>query len=730
MQAFGFDRFSGSLMKPPPLPLHLVPSLAEGVPTDCVNRLFGSLSSGCYYLNSQLYDPADPGSGVELSGTLRLEVEPTGLIGSGDLYIASHTWRPSPAMGIPIFPREDYRYYLRVEQVRLTSKSDVVMTLGAYVFESRSWWLRVATWEARVRHLTGPPVFPRPGNYYRGELMDTSGNAVGTMQFGWVSPMFRRASIEVAATEGVPLPPLRLPDHDSGPEISWEAIFREVGWELRLVTNSDKVEGGALDQDVVILDEVRQQGEPDRLLDGKIWMAAELHYEFGIRRPEEDLKNLLDREWRYYILCISRLSARRKRGLMFDQGFDGGNQLPREGAAVAAAFEFSGEEWGCLAGSMLYDHPDLFLRTAIHEVGHAMGLTHQGEATGHFGFMTTLDAIRSMMESRGLVGKSGDGGGIDLSHQALKEALCWKFAPQDALRLRHYPDYTVRPGGQPYNPQLELTPYAPVSKPTRSSAQQEKRLSLFVTPHPESQVLPLGAPARIELVLQSTLDEAVEASSLRLSEGFLVVTVQDPSRVKRRVQPLIHVVEGEETTQHIPAQGRLRHSLTLLRGDQGFLFPSPGQYHVMVHWGGLGGDQVSLAASTTLLVRDTEDSDGSVVEQLMSNPEVLNILALGGKRYRGHEAEAVLGRALSIERLAPHYRFIMLKHRFLLGDNLETAAQILGVDQGMIMTWAEIERIKLWAEKNPQILQFLQSRIHHQEGAIEEQLKRVLYGVA
>ena len=724
---FEFDQFSKSLTLPPSLPQYLMPKRADGTNMSCGSEWLSGFRSGCYYLTCMLYDPAEPGPGVELLGSLRMEVAPAGLIASGDLYVANQSWRPSPSMGIPVFPRRDYRYYLRVEQIVVASGDEFTITLGAYAFEKRSWWLRVATWEACVRRLSGPPDYPSPCDYFAGELLDVYGSTMGSMQMGWVSQMFRRGSLEIATTDGVPKPQPRLPGSKPGQELSWESLFAEVGWELRVLEQGHEEGAARQEEEGEGSNGGGDEGDLDELLDSKIWTTAELHYEFGLRRSPEYLDGLLDRDWRYYLLCVSRLSASRKRGVMFDHGFNGGNRIPREGAAIAAAFEFQSEAWGDLVGSMLYKHPELYFRTAVHEIGHTMGLTHQNPAAGHFGFMTTLDTLQALMAQRGLSNRTSDQGGVRFEHE-LKEALCWSFAPQDGLRLRHYPDYVVRPGGQPFNPvgyRLGPSPYAPVADPMTSRPKAEKGIFLLMEPHPDSRILPLGAPARLELVLSNTLDKAVKVSSLRLSEGFLTVTVRDSGGVERRVQPLIHVIDGEETVEDLPAGGQRAHSLTLLRGDQEYLFPSPGQYHVTVLWNGKADGKAVPAATSTLLVRDSGDRDGDVVAQLISNPDILDILAIGGRKYVDSTAEEILEAALEIEALAPHYRYIVLKHRLLLGADFKSSIKDLGVEKGIVMTRAEIRRLDTWRAKGPKIPRVLSDGLDKQQSMIARQLERV-----
>jgi hypothetical protein len=84
---------------------------------------FRSLRQGCYLLR---YTPTQlnlPQTTLHYDGTLRVERNGVSTTASGDLYrhlVRILPWpfpRPSelsPAAGIPIFPRSEYRYYVRV----------------------------------------------------------------------------------------------------------------------------------------------------------------------------------------------------------------------------------------------------------------------------------------------------------------------------------------------------------------------------------------------------------------------------------------------------------------------------------------------------------------------------------------------------------------------------------------------------------------------------------------
>ncbi|MGW4324987.1 hypothetical protein ACWEKR_03750 [Nocardia sp. NPDC004573] len=81
------------------------------------------LRAGCYLLRYTPTPHATVGLPVHYDGTLRVERDEVNTIASGDLYLHQPQLtplpprEPDPALGVPIFPIADYRYYVRVTQI-------------------------------------------------------------------------------------------------------------------------------------------------------------------------------------------------------------------------------------------------------------------------------------------------------------------------------------------------------------------------------------------------------------------------------------------------------------------------------------------------------------------------------------------------------------------------------------------------------------------------------------
>ncbi len=368
------------------------------------------LTDGCYFLAFGLADTAN------VLGTLRVESRQGRQVVSGDLYHFEPGTNDKPigeipprGDGIPIFPIADYRHYMRVTKIE-PADSGFVLTFESYLFlpnvhkaldgGDTAPWRFEATYVARMMPAEAPVGFPLPGMFFVGEVStpdepSVAGRMIGKMQIGWLSPVLRRAVIEIDRVAKSECP------EDNGAGVGWKSIFDPIGWDVTTVVGSETVE---------------RRGSP-------AWTVEEGHAAMLAYRDKSDL----DAEWRYHILVVQQIAfSGGERGAMYDRtGFNG---VPREGLMLASHYVFPANEprWGALRGARAGETVTFF-RTAVHEMGHAMGLDH----SPGFGFMRPTDGI------------AGDA----TAGNPFPGNIVWAFSPDDAHRLRHLPDIIVRPGG-------------------------------------------------------------------------------------------------------------------------------------------------------------------------------------------------------------------------------------------------------------------------------------------
>ncbi len=340
------------------------------------------------------------------------------MLASGDLYAFDPNADTAPigeisppGEGIPIFPIAAYTFYLRVTKIEaaesgfdLTFEAHrysplIVTRLDGIPYER---WTLERSYTAQFRPAKAPQGYPEPTRFFVATL-DLPDMLPIQMQMGWVSPLLRKAVIEIdcVADTHAPL--------DNGAGVSWQSVFRSFGWDVTAVDS---------DHDIT-----KTSGNP-------VWQPADAEAAMQAHRDNSNL----DAEWRYYVLIASLVFAPAEGGA---DGFM--YHAKREALYVASQFKLPDRaEYGTLRGQRL-DATIAFLRTVMHETGHALGLGHN--ASG-FHFMRPTPEI-------------ADGSTAD---KPFPTNIDWTFDPEDENRLRHWPDIAVRPGGAPVGFGADLLP--------------------------------------------------------------------------------------------------------------------------------------------------------------------------------------------------------------------------------------------------------------------------------
>jgi hypothetical protein len=570
---------------------------------------------------------------VAYDGTIRVESHGATRTASGDLYqrpvLIIPGWPfptprppftimlngPDPSKGIPIQSRNKYRYYLRVTKILEFLTFDNSFELGLEMWKytpapnNTAIWTNEGEYAATMTWMTPPANsgYPSASDYLEGDIKK-AGTVVGRLTMGWVSASYRKATLEIDTVNGADRP------LDSGAGQSWQTVYQNLGYDMRLDLSETNVP------------------EPS----GEGWSDAEAHAAMLAHRDQ----NNLDIDWHYHILAVKRLDST-PRGKMYDWRATDSDNVPREGVAIAAKYVFESApdpvhgvpDWGAVKGKQFSTVKPAYFRAAVHEMGHAFGISRHN--TVNTGFMNTTDAIAEAATSAA----------------PFPSNILWDYADDDRKKLRHWSDMFVRPGGIVFGGASDTSP--PISPNDDEIEVPQLKLEVKAL----LSEVPLGAPVRIDLKLTNTSEVPMLAPrEVGLRSACITGVVQDPSGRFRSFRPLVHCLDSIDTAI-LGAGESISGSMTLLRGAEGALFPSSGVSEITVKasWDvGDGSAQAIVVSKTTVFITNPyEPKHAAAAHKILTTPDAHLVLILGGDRLKaGVEA---IQQAVEDETLGPHY---------------------------------------------------------------------------
>ena len=267
---------------------------------------------------------------------------------------------------IPIFSRALYRYYLEVTKILegTPAAGELSIFMSIHEFNQDTEWSNPGSrWVCLQKF---PSCHPYK-EYFSGNVLDQdSGEIVGTLSLCFISEYLRRATVVIHRVKGVEsFPGDNLGGAGPSAEAAWEKAFQETGWKINLDTKSSP-DLPSLSEDGIWTTSELQQALYALRLRKMAEPALIRKAEKILKKPLERMTQLeiqeqipglstcpdpLDKEWLYHLLCVPRIDGF-DRGVMFDTYGSDSENLPREGAAVAAEWVFGDD-----AKSLLNNDP-------------------------------------------------------------------------------------------------------------------------------------------------------------------------------------------------------------------------------------------------------------------------------------------------------------------------------------------------------------------------------------
>ena len=538
-----------------------------------------------------------------IRGPMRIEASAARFRVSGDVYVRRLGNAPPNAVELespilpgmligrnwyPAFPQPEYRWYFRSQGV---SYADGVLS---FPFERRLWdpaqqeFTGQDTARLRVtcrQTVVTPSWAPRPTLRMKGSA--TIGGKTFTVTATKTSPHHRgcRVEVDVMRDRQWPATALACGGQQS---LAFTGVYREAGMDF-----------------VANINEIDVPEDPELTI-------AELQ---NLLASHQTPAAAGDHAWRLWLLVGSR-DQQGSFGIMFDQvaphrqgavGFFDPT-LPDNPVIEAGA-----------RGQRLGDVPLAFLRTLVHEAGHAFNLFHPKHD------VHTVPVGTTIMNQTGDV--------IDFATAANPYPCTATMAFDDHNRtsLTHSPDPQVKPGWKQFGWGHSAT-FAGVGEPTDAAGLRGADVD------PPGLRLELQVPEQVQrgefVVATVTVTNTGDAprpvsAALNLAEGDLWISLLTPAGERADVRDVVVACGPRRYAELEPGQ-ELSGQIELLYTSSGVTFDQPGHYtlHAELDAGEVPGDIVRSEAAQ-VVVRPAATEPERELERLTTQRAVGLAFALG-----------------------------------------------------------------------------------------------------
>lgn len=582
---------------------------AEAGLAESLHPLRLGLKSGCYRIT---YTPSR--GLIYFSGTLRIDTSGGLTTISGDLYRFTRLMASLPItpelhlarLGIPIYGRSRYYSYLKGTDLKVRTAgfaiSEVEITADEYVYAQPPAGAYSGTFTAlptrTVVMVLKPEKAPAgfSSTYLQGSLF-VGGVEKGTVAIGWVSSFFRKATVEIDTLVGS-VQPLAVPAIGGAGTESFKTAFATGGWDVAASYNQTNIP------------------VPTGVTATTCWSDANLHQLMvANRKATTDL----DREWHAHLIIVPGAMGC-SRGKMYDS-----IDVPREGAMAYSDDGYPDDDsswFGSAENQPARNVPRAFLRTAIHEIGHAFNLIHQffaGEGGSDNSIMTTTPEVANMLRGP----TTGEPG-------VFPDNISMEFNEHCRRDLIHLPDVAVRPGG------ISFLGASHASMPEADFDAVDGALEL--TLQPASSRISLGEPLGLKWQVTNKSKQILRIPKDLTPQGqHAFLSVRNP-RGQLRIAPSFIVTTEHQRLIDLKPGKSLSGESRLFWSSNGFAFEEPGRHvvNLQIVWG-VGQTAFGLKSAEEIWVDYPATARDNEMAATLLNPEVGKYVALGGS---SHLAEA------------------------------------------------------------------------------------------
>ncbi len=547
-------------------------------------------------------------------GPMRIEVGPSSLRASGDIYSVRRffPWRielippviapmpnptpiptplpdagdtsedfvvfPTPPPWYPSFPKSQYSWYFRSNGVTYVN-GVLTIQIVRHLWNAATQDF-VSTDQGTLTLTCRQNLIAIPLNPLQMEGTLSIGGSVSTVKATKTSPFFRGCRVEVDAMVNRTFPAAAVTG--SGATVTFQSVYAAAGWDVRVTTDQINI--------------------PD---DASL-TNAELQQLLTTHR-----QGFTGDDWRLWLLVGST------QGTLFGVMFDD-DTVPREGAVGFADATLNNDPRIApnAQNQALNNVPTAFMRTLVHEAGHAFNLFHPKHDVHQPAIGTEI------------MNQTGDVIGFASSTNTYPGNASFAFSQHDRTSLIHAPDPQVRPGWKNFgwgHGSLSAGLPAPVDVSGLASGDSADGLDLSIRMPGQAFV---GEYLTAEVTLTNTGDSPRQVTSLlTLAEGDLVFLRTTPNGEVDHVlditvgcgpRPMVLLQPGESISNHVQ----------VFFTNQGVTFASPGRHTVVAQ---LEVDAVTTAVSVpaTVDVRMATSEDELSISAKSLTKGVGKALALG-----------------------------------------------------------------------------------------------------